>query len=86
MDIRVVSWDGAKASTLRVALRLTVDGFASLVGGSPRAVARWGAAPAVVPNMAYQHQFDAILSAASPSERERFRLGLENLGHDHGRQ
>lgn len=73
----VTSWNGAKASALRVALRLTVDELATRIGSSPRGVARWEREPDLVPGMASQRDLDHMLSKAEPDEQARFFLIIE---------
>jgi hypothetical protein len=74
----VASWSGAKASALRVALRLTVEELAGRIGGSPRGVAKWEHEPNLVPSMASQRDLDHMLSTASPDEQARFALLIED--------
>lgn len=77
----VASWTGAKASALRVALRLTMEELADRIGGmSPRGVAKWEHQPDVVPSMVSQRDLDYILSTAIPDEQARFALLIQELG------
>ncbi|TCC35104.1 helix-turn-helix domain-containing protein [Kribbella sindirgiensis] len=78
----VASWNGAKASALRVALRLTVEELAGRIGGSPRGVAKWEHEPNLVPSMASQRDLDHILTTATPDERARFALLIEDQERD----
>lgn len=71
-------WTGAKATALRKALRLTVDGFARKLDMSPRGVAHWRANPEVVPRIAQWDRLDELLREADPAAKKRFE---ELTGH-----
>jgi tetratricopeptide (TPR) repeat protein len=73
----VTSWNGAKASALRVALRLTMDELAARIGGSPRGVAKWDHQPDLVLSMASQRDLDHVLTSATPDEQARFAMLVE---------
>lgn len=73
----VASWNGAKATALRVALRLTMDELAARIGGSPRGIAKWDHQPDLVLSMASQRDLDHVLTTATPDEQARFALLIE---------
>ncbi len=68
----VETWTGELAGRLRAALRLTNEALAERLGISPRTVARWNAAPGVVPSPELQQALDTLLSQATENERARF--------------
>ncbi|MGW6279341.1 hypothetical protein, partial [Kribbella sp. NPDC055071] len=76
----VASWNGAKATALRLALRLTMEELAARTGGSPRGVARWDREPDMPLTMASQRDLDHILKTATEDEQARFALLLQE--HD----
>ncbi|MET9313092.1 hypothetical protein ABZX12_14810 [Kribbella sp. NPDC003505] len=76
----VATWTGAKASALRVALRLTMEELADQIGGmSPRGVAKWDHQPDIVPTMASQRDLDHMLKSASGDELARFEMLLGEM-------
>ncbi len=68
----VEKWNGAQASALRGALRMSNEAFAGRLGASVRTVARWNADPDVVPMPEMQRALDTLLARSTESERERF--------------
>jgi hypothetical protein len=73
----VASWNGAKATALRLALRLTMEELATRTGGSPRGVARWDREPDMPLSMASQRDLDYLLKNATEDEQARFALLLQ---------
>lgn len=69
-------WDGARATQLQRALRLTIEGFADRLSVSPRTVAAWHHEPERVPRPHAQRLLDQLLSEAHPTERGRFEASL----------
>lgn len=65
-------WAGRAASTLRLALRMTNEGFAERLGTSVRTVANWNSQADLVPIPDLQRALDTLLSQASDEERARF--------------
>jgi hypothetical protein len=74
------TWTGRHASALRIALRLTNERFADMLGASVRSVANWNAEPDLVPVSEWQRALDTVLAQASAEERDRFM----HLLVDHG--
>lgn len=72
------AWTGHQATTLRKALRMTVDEFARRLGVAPRTVANWAAAPGTEPRAAIQRGLDALLRDVPPAVRGP-GLGLQSL-------
>ncbi|GAA0948727.1 hypothetical protein GCM10009554_46630 [Kribbella koreensis] len=67
------SWTGGQATALRIALRLTVDEFATRLDGlSPRGLAKWEHQPDVEASMDTQRDLDYLLRTATPDEQARF--------------
>ncbi|MDX2971090.1 hypothetical protein [Kribbella solani] len=73
----VASWNGAKATALLRALRLTMEELAARTGGSPRGVARWVKEPDMPLSMASQRDLDLILKTADEDEQARFAILLQ---------
>ena len=67
-------WTGQRANALRIALRMTNEGFAQHLGTAVRTVAKWNAQPDVVPVSELQRALDTALSRASAEEGARFVL------------
>lgn len=74
-----VEWTGREATALRRATRTSIDGFAALVGVSPRTVANWAARPNMVPRVSVQALLDKALHNAGLIEQGRF---AEDAGVD----
>lgn len=73
-------WTGAKASALRLALRLTMEELSTRIGGiSPRGVGRWESEPDMSPGMVSQRDLDYLLKSATEDEQARFTLLLQDL-------
>ncbi|MGW1993242.1 hypothetical protein [Embleya sp. NPDC001921] len=70
----VDTWTGARADSLREALRLTNEGFAAHLGIAIRTVAKWRAQPDVVPKAWVQQLLDTALQQASNADQERFTV------------
>lgn len=66
-------WTGARATALRKALHLTVEGFAKRLDMSPRSVANWQAKPEMVPRLSQWDRLDDLLREARPEAKERFK-------------
>lgn len=71
-------WTGARATALRKALRLTVDGLARKLEMSPRSVANWAANPEMIPRVSQWDGLDELLRNAGPDAQKRFE---ELAGH-----
>jgi 8-oxo-dGTP pyrophosphatase MutT (NUDIX family) len=65
-------WDGARATLLQRALRLTIEDFAQRLSVSPRTIAAWHHEPERVPRPHAQRLLDRLLAQAQPAERARF--------------
>ncbi|MGL5809659.1 MAG: helix-turn-helix domain-containing protein [Nocardioides sp.] len=66
-------WTGAEARHLRMALRLSIEGFAEKLGISSRAVDKWEArGNTLTPRPDTQAMLDTVLSQANEGQRERF--------------
>jgi hypothetical protein len=72
----IALWTGYRASTFRVAYRLTVEGFAEKLGAAVRTVAKWEAQPEIIPTPALQAALDTTLEQAAPAVRSRLSLLL----------
>lgn len=68
------TWTGRDAHALRVALRMTIEGFAEHLGMAPRAVRKWDAEPEIVPVMATQQILDVALGKAPDEAKARFAI------------
>jgi hypothetical protein len=68
----VAQWTGRQADALRLALRMTTEGFAGLLGVSVRTVAYWHARPEIVPRVVMQEALDTLLDRASAAALARF--------------
>jgi 8-oxo-dGTP diphosphatase len=66
------TWTGQDATALRIALRVTTEGFAARLQVAPRTVAGWAEQPGTRPRAAQQRALDRAYAAASPAERSRF--------------
>jgi 8-oxo-dGTP diphosphatase len=66
------TWTGRDATALRVALRLTTEGFAARLLVAPRTVAGWAEKPGATPRAAVQRELDGLYAAADPGQRARF--------------
>jgi len=75
----VSTWTGAKAQALRVALRMTNEGFAAKMGVAVRSVAKWVEQPDLVPTMTTQQMLDTMLVSADDDSKQRFALLLDEL-------
>lgn len=74
-DVEVVdTWTGRHASALRRALRLTNEALAEELGTAVRTVAKWNAAPDIVPVPDLQRALDTMLDRAPEAARTRFGL------------
>jgi 8-oxo-dGTP pyrophosphatase MutT (NUDIX family) len=65
-------WDGAQATVLQKALRLTIEELAHRLEVSPRTVAGWHSDGSRVPRPHAQRLLDRLLAGAHPYERARF--------------
>lgn len=68
----IEQWTGARATALRLAMRLTVEGFADRLGISVRAVGKWSAQPDMTPYSQYQQILDTVLTQLDDQDRQRF--------------
>ncbi|WP_157488840.1 hypothetical protein [Pseudofrankia sp. DC12] len=75
MDV-IDSWTGAKADTLREALRMSNESFASHLGVAVRTVANWRARPDLIPKPSIQDVLDAALDKAPERAKDKFLLLL----------
>jgi transcriptional regulator with XRE-family HTH domain len=78
----VSSWTGARADTLRRALRMTIEAFAERLGVAVRTVAYWRARPGSVPQPAMQEALDTLLVQAPEPVRAQFWLILAERERD----
>ena len=69
-------WTGASATALRLAMRLTHEGFADKLGVSVRAVAKWRAKPDIKLSPQLQQMLDTVLGQIDDSTRQRFSILL----------
>jgi tetratricopeptide (TPR) repeat protein len=67
-------WTGASATALRLAMRLTHEGFADKLGVSVRAVKKWRARPDIKVSPLYQQVLDTVLGRIDDSTRQRFAM------------
>jgi 8-oxo-dGTP diphosphatase len=65
-------WDGAQATLLQRALRLTIEDFARRLEVSTRTVAGWHSDGHRVPRPHAQRLLDRLLAEAHPTEQARF--------------
>lgn len=71
----IVTWTGAEARTLRLALRLTVEAFAERLGAAVRTVAYWESrGTTITPQPDLQAALDTLLARADADTQARFRL------------
>ena len=69
----VVVWTGREAQALRKAMRLTIQGFAEMLGVAERTVANWEAhGSRTKPRPFQQSMLDTTWSRTDPSVRDRF--------------
>lgn len=69
----IARWTGAESRALRLALRLTVEGFAERLGAGTRTVANWeGRGSSINPQPDWQAALDTLLERSSEAERARF--------------
>lgn len=68
----VDQWDGARATLLQRALRLTIEDFAQRLSVSSRTIAAWHHDPDRVPRPHAQRLLDRLLAEAHSTERARF--------------
>ena len=73
----IVQWTGASATALRLAMRLTNEGFADKLGVSVRAVAKWRAQPNLKPSPLLQQVLDTVLGQLDDTARQRFYMLVE---------
>jgi tetratricopeptide (TPR) repeat protein len=81
MDV-VSSWTGARADSLRRALRMSNEAFAERLGAAVRTVAYWRERPASVPQPVMQAALDTVLAQAPRSVRAQFWLILTECEQD----
>ena len=81
MDV-VSSWTGARADSLRRALRMSNEAFAERLGAAVRTVAYWRERPASVPQPVMQAALDTVLAQAPQSVRAQFWLILTERERD----
>ena len=67
-------WTGASATALRLAMRLTNEGFADKLGVSVRAVAKWRPSRTSTPSPQFQQMLDTVLGQLDDSARQRFSM------------
>lgn len=65
-------WTGARATALRHAMRLSIEGYADQLGVSVGAINRWAAKPDTVPYTRDQQILDTVLTKLDDHDRERF--------------
>src|SRR5438105_15002420 len=79
----VQRWTGREAHALRMALRLSVRGFAAFLGAGVRTVAAWEARGAgICPRPEMQAALDTALNRADDEVRVRFENLLRPQGAD----
>src|SRR5438105_4793885 len=81
MDV-VSSWTGARADSLRRALRMSNEAFAERLGAAVRTVAYWRERPASVPQPFMQAALDTVLAQAPQSVQAQFWLILTEREQD----
>ena len=67
-------WTGASATALRLAMRMTHEGFADTLGVSVRAVKKWRARPDIKVSPLYQQVLDTVLGRIDDSTQQRFAM------------
>ncbi|GGK29895.1 hypothetical protein GCM10010124_23270 [Pilimelia terevasa] len=72
MSVVMASWSGRSARALRLALRLSGDDFAAMLGVSGRGVSKWEASPATELALRSQQLLDTALSRADADVQARF--------------
>ena len=73
--VTVQTWSGTEVRALRLALRLTLDGFAAKLGVSTRVVSKWEAGrSAAHPAPVNQEALDTLLSFSEDSIHDRFAV------------
>jgi hypothetical protein len=65
-------WTGRHAQALRLALRMTNEGFAAHLGTAVRTVAKWNSTPDLVPVTELQRALDTALARSADDARQRF--------------
>jgi DNA-binding transcriptional regulator YiaG len=73
----VTAWRGRTAASLRLALRMTCDGFAAHLGVSARGVAKWEALPDGELALRTQQLLDVALKRADEDAQARFSQILD---------
>jgi hypothetical protein len=80
----VASWTGARADTLRQALRMSNEAFAEHLGVAVRTVAYWRERPDVILRPVTQQILDVALTRAPEQVRAHFELLLAEREHGPG--
>src|SRR6266542_574072 len=75
----VDQWTGRHAMALRLALRLTIDGFAGRLGTAVRTVSKWNAYPNLVPIVEMQRALDTLLFQSPDDVKTRFAMLLTTV-------
>ena len=70
----IEQWNGARATALRHAMRLSKEGFADKLGVSARAVAKWSTQPDLTPYPQFQQMLDTLLERLDDATRLRFSM------------
>jgi transcriptional regulator with XRE-family HTH domain/tetratricopeptide (TPR) repeat protein len=82
VDMPVGHWTGREAQFLRLALRLSIRGFAEYLGVATRTVSRWEQCGVDrSPRPEYQAVLDTALRRASDEAQQRFRLATTASDH-----
>ena len=68
----VTTWNGARADSLRRALRMTNESYAEHLGVAVRTVAYWRQRPETIPQPAIQDTLDAALERAPDRAKAQF--------------
>jgi transcriptional regulator with XRE-family HTH domain len=78
----VQQWTGQEAKFLRLAMRLSIQGFACYLGLSSRAIDKWEArGPTLTPRHETQAILDTALARATDEQRKRFEASREGMKH-----
>lgn len=77
-------WTGARATALRHAMRLSIEGYADHLGVSVGAINRWAAKPDTVPYSQYQQVLDTVLTRLDDDARQRFSVLVTRTDADFG--
>ena len=72
MDRLVKTWTGARADSLRQAMRMTNESFAEHLGVSVRTVAYWRNRPEMIPTPTMQEILDTALARAPERARDHY--------------